>query len=128
MNTHDWKVLIVEDESDSRLLIETLLLHHGASSIGVATAEEALTVLETTHPTLIVVDLALPKMDGWELLRRVNQSEKLKDVPCVAVTAYHTPVLASKAISAGFDAFFPKPIDAPTFVQELETIVADHTN
>jgi two-component system cell cycle response regulator DivK len=125
MEIRDWKILVVEDEDDSRILIEALLKHHGAFTIGVASAENALNVLETNHPTLIIVDLALPQMDGWGLLKCLNTDAKLKDIPRVAVTAFHTPVLPSKALSAGFDAFFAKPIDATTFVQELQTIIQD---
>ena|SRR5579859_2149569 len=128
MDIRNWKILVVDDEPDSLILIQAILRHGGAAVIGVGSAEEALSIVETTKPTLIVIDLALPRMDGWGLLTRLNADPSLKAVPRVAITAFHTPVLASKAVIAGFDAFFPKPIDATRFVQDLAEIIQDKQN
>ncbi len=120
---NNWKVLVIEDEDDSMEFVQGLLEHHGIESIGASSGEEALEVLKTIQPTLLIVDLALPGLDGWELLRRFKAHPVLRDVPRVAITAYHTPELAEQAIEAGFDAYFAKPLDATSFVRELEAIV-----
>ncbi len=121
MNT--WKVLVIEDEDDSMEFVQGLLEHHGIESIGASSGEEALEALKTMQPTLLIVDLALPGLDGWELLKRFKAHPVLRDVPRVAITAYHTPEVAEQAIEAGFDAYFAKPLDATSFVRELEAIV-----
>jgi two-component system cell cycle response regulator DivK len=123
MRLSDWTVVIVEDEGDSMEFVQGLLEYHGISSIAAPTAEEALAILEKTVPTLIIIDLALPCIDGWRLLAWIRQNKALLNVPCIAITAYHTLEIARKAIEAGFDAYFAKPLDATSFVQELTGIV-----
>lgn len=125
MSLANWRVLVVEDEIDSMELVQGLLEHYGIQSYGVATAEDALTYLDQQTPTLIIIDLALPGLDGWGLLKRLKKMPALTNVPCVAITAYHTAELASKAVEQGFHAYFPKPLDATSFVRELEGIVAE---
>jgi two-component system CheB/CheR fusion protein len=116
-------VLVVEDENDSMELVQGVLEYHGVHSVGASTGEEALALLEKMHPALIVIDLALPGVDGWGVLKNVRANPKLTGVPCVAITAFHTPELAEEAIVAGFDAYFAKPFDTTSFVRELEGIV-----
>jgi CheY-like chemotaxis protein len=123
MSIRNWNVLVVEDEADSMELVQGLLGHYGIKCVGVASGEEALAALENMVPTLIILDLALPGVDGWGVLKKVRGSKALANVPCVAITAFHTLELADQAIKAGFDAYFPKPIDATSFVRELEAIV-----
>jgi CheY-like chemotaxis protein len=121
--TAGWNILVVEDENDSMELVQGVLEHHGIQSIGAFNAEKALVLLEEMQPTLIVIDLMLPGMDGWGLLSNIRANKRLSNVPCVAITAFHTPELAEHAIAAGFNSYFPKPFDATSFVRELEGIV-----
>jgi CheY-like chemotaxis protein len=123
MSLTDWTVLVVEDEVDSLELVQGLLEHYGINCIGVPTAEQALSVLETTKPTLMIIDLNLPGMDGWELLGRLKGNRGLGNIPRVAITAYHSAEVANQAIEQGFDAYFAKPLDATSFVRELNGIV-----
>lgn len=123
MKLSDWNVVVVEDEVDSRALVQGLLDYHGIRSMAAPTAEDALVILENTVPTLIIIDLALPGMDGWSLLSMIRSDRILGNVPCVAITAYHSAEVANEAIEAGFDAYFAKPIDATSFVRELVGIV-----
>lgn len=123
MSIKNWNVLVVEDEADSMELVQGLLSHYGIKCVGAASGEEALQVLEQQKPTLIITDLALPGLDGWEVLKAVRAHPALAQIPCVAITAFHTAELADQAIRAGFNAYFAKPIDATSFVRELQTIV-----
>lgn len=124
MSLSDWQVLVVDDEQDSLELVHGILEYQGVPLIvGHRTADEALKTIRDMKPTLIIIDLALPGMDGWSLLTELRKQPHLTDVPCVAITSYHTMGLANKAIEAGFDAYFPKPINATSFVRELESIV-----
>lgn len=122
-NMANWKMLVIEDESDAMELVRGLLEYHGIASEGATTGEAALTLLETFVPTLIIIDLALPGIDGWGLLAHLKSDARLSKVPRVAITAYHTAEVASKAIEEGFDAYFAKPLDATSFVRELQGIV-----
>ncbi len=122
MNSNDL-MIVVEDEADSMELVQGLLSYHGISNMGASTAEEALKLLQTTMPVLIIIDLSLPGMNGWSLLNEIRKNKKLANIPCVAITAYHTAELAHEAIEAGFDAYFAKPLDATSFVRELVGII-----
>lgn len=123
MKLSEWMVVVVEDEDDSMDLVQGLLSYHGINSLAAPTAEEALLLLKDTVPTLILIDLMLPGMDGWRLLGEIKRIQALANVPCVALTAYHTAEVANEAIEAGFDAYFAKPLDATSFVRELVGIV-----
>ncbi|HEX2622238.1 MAG TPA: response regulator [Phototrophicaceae bacterium] len=123
MSLSQWHILIVEDELDSQELVKEVLEYYGIRCTAVSTAEEALGVLEHEIPTLMIVDLNLPGMDGWGLLSRLKSSRTVSRVPRVAITAYHSAELANKAIEMGFDAYFPKPLDTTSFVRELQGIV-----
>ena len=117
------RVLVVEDENDSMELVLGVLEHHGVDSVGASDAEKTLLMLKDMRPTLIVIDLALPGMDGWGLLKNIRTNKQLSRVPCAAITAFHTPELPDQAIAAGFNAYFAKPLDAISFVRQLEGIV-----
>jgi two-component system cell cycle response regulator DivK len=123
MSIADWNVMVVEDEEDSMELVQGLLHHHGIRCFGATSGEEALQMLETERPTLIIIDLALPGIDGWGLLSQLKGNRALSNVPRVAITAYHTAEVANQAIEKGFDAYFAKPLDATSFVRELQGIV-----
>ncbi len=123
MSIKNWNVLVVEDEADSQEVVQSILQISGIRSTGVPTAENALEVLEDVQPTLIVIDLALPGLNGWQLIERVRADPSVQHLPCVAITAYHSAEVAQQAIAAGFNAYFSKPIDATSFVRELEIIV-----
>ncbi len=117
------KVLIVEDDQDSMDVVLDILNYHNVESYGVYTAEEALAFLEKTVPTLAIVDLALPQMDGWGLLRTMRDNPATAAIPIVAITAYHSVRVAHNAVRAGFNAYFAKPIEVDSFVNELDRIV-----
>ena len=125
MSMENWQVMVVEDEDDSREMVRELLAYYGINCLCAATAEEALGRLEHEHPTLIIADLALPGMDGWGLLRELQNRPDLEDIPRVAVTAYHTVELAERAIQEGFDAYFAKPLDTTSFVSDLRRLVGN---
>jgi CheY-like chemotaxis protein len=122
-NLTQWRVLVIEDEDDSMELVQGVLGYYGIPSTGAGSSEEALTMLDEINPTLVIVDLNLPGIDGWRFLHQVRQNARYSSVPFVAMTAYHSAEMAEQAIEAGFSAYFIKPIDATSFVRELEGIV-----
>ena len=120
----EWTALIVEDESDSADVVSRILSYHNIEHQIAVTAEEALQKLEGFHPTLLIVDLSLPGMDGWSFLNKIQSNPATSDIQAVATTAYHSTEVAEEAITAGFRAYFPKPIEATSFVRELEGIIS----
>jgi len=124
MPVSDWRVLVVEDEADSSEVILEIFQHYGVSAWAAPTAETALAMIDDVQPNLFVVDLALPGMDGWGFLQAVRGKPATSNIPVVAVTAFHSSNVARQAIEAGFQAYFPKPIDTMSFIRELTRILS----
>ena len=117
-------VLIVEDDPDGAATVDMMLRAAGIQTHVVDSAEAALAVLEKgEHFDGAVVDLALPVMDGFELMTTLRKQPAHHDLPLVAMTAYHTPELKFKALDSGFNAYFAKPLDTNRFAQALQRIL-----
>lgn len=116
------RVLVVEDDRYSRDVTRHMFHYHHLAVDTVASAEEALEKLIDSCYLLVVIDLALPGMDGWALLRTLKATPTYAALPCVAITAYHDTVVAKQALDAGFCAYFAKPLQT-TFVAQLQNTV-----
>ena len=123
MSFENWHALVVEDEVDGMELVRDWLTYYGIQSAPAVNAEAALEILKTLIPTVMIIDLELPGMDGWSLLRAIQQDSQLSGVPCVAITAYHTNELARQAVSAGFNSYLSKPLEIKSFIHELQRVV-----
>ncbi len=117
------KVLVVDDDDDSRDLIACLLAEQGASVLAAASADEAMRQLEAGGPDVLLSDIAMPDVDGYALLKRIRArpAERGGRIPAVALTAYARGVDGERAFSAGFQAHVTKPIDP----EALTAVVAD---
>jgi CheY-like chemotaxis protein len=120
-----WTILVVEDEPDGQMVISGLLNYFNVNVDAVGSAEEALHSLNDRQYNGAVIDLALPGMDGLQLIHQIRSNESITHLPCVAVTAYHTSGVKQQAINAGFDAYFAKPIDDTSFVRELSRLMEE---
>jgi two-component system CheB/CheR fusion protein len=116
----EWQWLLVEDDPDGQEVVARILFYHHIRFHTTSNAEDALHLLETEACNGVIIDLNLPGMDGWSLLGEIKKNPRLAQLPCVAITAYHSAELAVKAIEMGFAAYFPKPFDATAFVRGLE--------
>lgn len=119
----NWNVLVVEDDPDGQEVVGRILRHHHIEHDTAGSAEEAWEMLQTSDYTLAIVDLHLPGQDGWSLFHQIQSDANTSHVPCVAVTAYHSAETAYKAVEDGFIAYFPKPLEATSFVRELQNIL-----
>jgi CheY-like chemotaxis protein len=117
-------VLVVEDEPDGREVVTGILGYFNIGTDTVECAEDAINYLAGNQYSAVVIDLALPGMDGMELLAAIRNSPETAHLPCVAITAFHTSAVKMQALEAGFDAYFPKPLDDAAFVQELGRIIS----
>jgi CheY-like chemotaxis protein len=121
-----WRVLVVEDEFDSIQMVSKILRHHGAEVHIARDGHECIKLLETLEPTLIIMDLALPEMDGWETLEKIRSNPATAQLLVVAITAYHSVSVAEDAHEAGFNAYFPKPLDTHSIIDRLGKLIADN--
>ena len=105
-------ILLVEDNEQNRYLV-TYLLESGGYEVEVAVdGEQALEVLQQRTPDLILMDMQLPKVDGYEATRRIKADERLRNIPLVALTAHSMRGDQDKALASGCDLYVTKPIDA----------------
>lgn len=114
-------ILVVEDNQVNRRLAEFLLRSQGYRVHEAATAEEALQMLKTEIPDLIVMDIQLPGMDGLEATRIIKDKAATSHIPVVAVTSYAMPGDREKALAAGCAGYIVKPIDKSGFINEIAT-------
>ncbi len=114
-------ILIVDDEPDSAELVAMVLSGGGFASTIVHNATDALAKLaaDPGFYHAAVVDLAMPDVDGFALLMALRRDPATANLPIIAITAYHTPELRSRATKAGFTAYFPKPLDTTVFLGTL---------
>lgn len=119
------RILVVEDDPDGQEMLATMLRHLQYDVDTVIDAEEAAEVLFETNSiyNAIIIDLALPGKDGWELLAEIIKNPHTREIPCIAVTAHHTSKLREDTIRAGFVAYFPKPIDATALGRQLASLI-----
>ncbi len=118
-----WTVVLVDDEPDSLNLVADVLTLNGAQVHRAVDGRQGLMLLHTVTPTLVVLDLAMPRPDGWDLLAAIRATPDLAGLPVVAITAYHSEKVAHEAYRAGFDAFSPKPIRADEFIRLLQGVL-----
>jgi CheY-like chemotaxis protein len=104
-------ILIVDDHPANMKLVSFLLSHRGYAVLSAASAAEALRILQTSRPRLILMDLQMPGIDGFELTRRLKADPATRDIAIVAVTAYAMQGDEARARAAGCDGYLTKPID-----------------
>ena len=107
-------ILIVDDVPVNLKLAGAVLKREGYTVQTANDGEQALEMLQTMRPDLILSDIQMPIIDGFELTRRVKQDERLRDIPVVALTALTVQTGEDKAREAGFDGYLTKPIDTRT--------------
>lgn len=117
------RILLVEDEPDGQELVFELLRFVNIDTDKVGSAEEALKVLSRfSDYDGIVIDLALPGMDGFGLLKALRENQQTAHLPCMAITAYHNSGVRYEALELGFDDYQPKPLDGDYFAEAVERL------
>ncbi|HEY8560013.1 MAG TPA: response regulator [Pyrinomonadaceae bacterium] len=112
-------ILIVEDYADSRLFLKLLLEMYGYEIIEAADGREALEIVGKSFPDLILMDIAMPVMDGLTATRKIRTIRRADHIPIIAVTA-HGRQFYKKAIEAGCDDLIEKPVDFDALETKIE--------
>jgi two-component system, cell cycle response regulator DivK len=113
------RILLVEDNEDNFELVRFLLERAGYEVLEGHDGQEALTVARLEHPDLILMDLSLPGMDGWEAGRELKASLATSKIPLLALTAHTLPGDRKRTIDSGFDGYISKPIDVANFGETI---------
>jgi CheY-like chemotaxis protein len=102
-------ILVVDDFEDNRMMYAEYLQFNGLRVIEAVNGEEAVRRTKELLPAVVVMDLSLPVMDGWEATRRIKADPKTEKIKVIALTGHAEPAHAKKALDAGCDDFVPKP-------------------
>ncbi|HLB92012.1 MAG TPA: response regulator [Terriglobales bacterium] len=116
-------VLVAEDNIVNRELMRELLEVRGYHVTEACDGLEALEMLEQTRPDILLLDLGMPKLDGFGVVRKIRDNPRLVDLPVLAVTAYAMRGDREQVLNAGFDGYLSKPIDAAALATEIERLI-----
>ena len=121
-------ILYVEDNPDNRLLVRRILLAEDYSLLEATDAKDALNVLQTIQPDLILMDINMPDMDGYTLTAKIKSLPGFERVPILAVTANVMRGDKEKTLEAGCDGYIQKPLDIEQLTREIEKFIARRSN
>jgi two-component system cell cycle response regulator DivK len=113
------RVLVIEDHPPSLELVRYLLEATGYAALTAADGEIGLAIAETELPDLVICDIQMPKMDGYELLANLRKNPRLRSVPVIAVTAFSMLGDRNMVLKAGFEGYISKPIVPETFIAQV---------
>jgi len=114
------KVLVVEDDADCRDLI-TLILEDDYQVISAVNGEEALESIEREKPDIVLLDIMIPRIDGWEILKKLRADERYKNLTILAVTALASEESRQRALREGATDYIIKPFDPEELLEVLST-------
>lgn len=117
------KILLVEDNEMNRDMLSRRLLRKGFEVVIAVDGGQAVTMAQSEHPDLILMDMSLPVIDGWEATRRIRADDAASHVPIIALTAHAMSGDREKAISAGCDDYDTKPIEMPRLLEKIDALL-----
>jgi CheY-like chemotaxis protein len=117
-------ILIVDDDDDTRIYQAFVLEDKGATVTAVASGDEALQAIAQAIPDLLISDIGMPEMDGYQLIQHIRARSPQQGgcIPAIALTAYATEVDQQKALQAGFQAHLTKPISPETLLETITSL------
>lgn len=114
------RVLYIEDNEQNLYLVSFLLERHGYQVVGARDGQTGIELAASIVPDLVLLDIQLPRMDGYAVARQLRTNSALEQTPIVAVTSYAMSGDREKALAAGCDGYIDKPINPDTFLQQVE--------
>ena len=123
--TENIKILYVEDNPENRLLVRRILLAEDFDVIEAADAYQAMKVIETVRPDLILMDINLPEVDGYTLTARMKENPSISNVPIIALTANVMKGDRERILDSGCDGYIQKPIDVDALPVQIRSFLGD---
>ena len=120
-------ILLVEDNEDNLVVYRTILEHVGYKVIEARDGEEGVSRATQHLPDLILMDISIPKLDGWEATQRLKGASETRGIPIIALTAHALEEDRQKAVQVGCDGYLAKPVEPRRVVQEVERFVGPAT-
>jgi CheY-like chemotaxis protein len=117
------KILLVEDNEMNRDMLSRRLERKGHQVVIAIDGQQALDLAVAQKPELILLDMSLPVLDGWEAARRLKAGEQTKQIPVIALTAHAMAEDERKARAAGCDDYDTKPVELPRLLEKIEALL-----
>jgi CheY-like chemotaxis protein len=117
------KILIVEDNEMNRDMLSRRLIRRGYQIVMAVDGAEGIATANAENPDLILMDMSLPVVDGWEATRRLKAEPLTSAIPVIGLTAHAMTGDRDKAIAAGCDDYDTKPVELPRLLQKIETLL-----
>ena len=118
------KILLVEDNEMNRDMLSRRLLKRGFEVVLAVDGEQGIAMAESESPSLILMDMSLPGVDGWEATRRIKMAANSRAIPVIALTAHAMAGDRERAIEAGCDDFDTKPIDLARLLAKIDALLS----
>jgi CheY-like chemotaxis protein len=117
------KILIVEDNEMNRDMLSRRLIRRGYTVVTAVDGEQGLVAAGSERPDLILMDMSLPVMDGWEATRRLKAESATQAIPVIGLTAHAMTGDRDKAMAAGCDDYDTKPVELPRLLEKIEALL-----
>jgi len=117
------RILVAEDNAVNRELLRELLEARGYTVSEACDGQEALNMIEQAQPDLLLLDIGMPVLDGFAVIRRIRENPRLGPLPVVAVTAYAMRGDREKILDSGFDGYLSKPLNPSSLTEELDRLL-----
>jgi CheY-like chemotaxis protein len=117
------RILVAEDNAVNRELLRELLEVRGYTVSEACDGQEALHMIEQSLPELLLLDIGMPVLDGFAVIRKIRENPRLAPLPVVAVTAYAMRGDREKILASGFDGYLSKPLNPSSLTQELDRLL-----
>jgi two-component system, cell cycle response regulator DivK len=122
------KILIAEDNAVNRELLRELLEVRGYTVVEACDGEEALRMIEQTQPDLLLLDIGMPVLDGFAVVRKIRENPRLASLAVVAVTAYAMQGDRERILNSNFDGYLSKPVNSRSLAEELDRLLIQRVN
>ena len=122
------KILIAEDNAVNRELLRELLEMRGYTVVEACDGEETLRMIEQTQPDLLLLDIGMPVLDGFAVVRKIRENPRMASLPVVAVTAYAMQGDRERILNSNFDGYLSKPVNSRSLAEELDRLLIKRVN
>jgi two-component system cell cycle response regulator DivK len=119
------RILVIEDQEDNRAILRDLLTRAGYEYLEATTGEDGVATAERERPDLILMDIQLPEIDGYEATRRIKANPALRSIPIVAVTSYALSGDEAKTRAAGCDGYVAKPFSPRAMLAKVREYIGE---
>jgi len=116
------RILLVEDNELNRNMMVRRLNRAGLEVITAGNGQQALDIMHAEQPSIVLMDMNLPVLDGWAASRRAKEDESIRDIPIIALTAHATEAHRVCAMEAGCDDYATKPVDFPALLTKIREL------